>query len=281
MTPTRQPAARGFYPGDCQAQIEQFIRGYHPPDLLPEKLIGGVVPHAGWSYSGATAAQTLYTLSLHSQPKTCIIFGTDHTGVMKHALYPEGEWEAPLGSVPVDSGLAGRISREADDLVLVSAEAHSREHSIEVIVPMILTFWPEASIVPITVRPEESAKDLGQRVAEIAGNESVVYIASTDLTHYCWTYGFSPAGVGAEGLEWLQRNDRRIIDLLLSVSSAEILEEAQNHHNACGAGAVTAVTAAVSYLGVKSGNLIAYTTSHGDAPADEFTTGVGYVGLVW
>lgn len=281
MSTVRHPAAADFYSGDCRVQIEQFLRRFYPPESLPEQLIGSLIPHAGWSYSGSVAARTLYTLSLHSQPETCIIFGTDHTGVSRHALYPGGEWVTPLGLVAVNEELVERISRGMGDLVQVSALAHRQEHAIEVALPMIRYFWPEVAIVPITVRPEESALVLGQRVAEIAGRDQIVYIASTDLTHYGWVYNFLPEGRGEKGLNWLQRNDRQLLQLLLSVQSELILEETKRHHNACGVGAVMALTSAFDLFGIKSGTLIEYKTSHGDAPAEQFEMGVGYAGVVW
>lgn len=282
MKDMRQPIAQHFYPGDCQKQIEWFLMDYIVPKNIPAKSIAAVLPHAGWSYSGATAAHSLFCLAQQRNPDTVIIFGTDHTGVYQHALYPSGHWVTPLGVLNIDKELGTEILNEIPDLIINAPEAHANEHSIEVLTPMVKYFWPKAQFLPITVKPELSSIDLGHNLGKIlSGRTDVVVLASTDLTHYGSVYGFAPAGLGAEGFRWLCKNDRQMITAITTGTPVEILDEARNNRNACGAGAVAALKAFVIETELDNGHLIEYTTSHGSQSPEEFEYGVGYAGIVF
>lgn len=283
MSSVRHPTAQNFYPGDLITQIKRFLSGFKIPDSLPEKISGMILPHAGWRYSGQTAARTLYCASQIQTPDTCLIFGADHTGVAKHSLYPAGSWKTPLGDIQVNAELAEDISKCVNHLLAEDIIAHHNEHSIEVQLPMIKYFWPEIKIVPITVRPTDDSIELGNRIGKLLQKYSdrIIGIASTDLTHYGLVYGFTPQGAGERGFHWMQGNDGRMIDRFKKCDGESVLVEARCNLNACGAGAVAALLAMMKKLGKDSGHLIEYTTSHGSAPPEQFTYGVGYAGVVY
>ena len=130
MTSVRHPIAQGFYPGDLIAQIKGFLAGFKIPDGLPKKISGMILPHAGWQYSGKTAARTFYCTSPTKTPETCIIFGADHSGIAKHSLYPTGYWKTPLGDIKVNTELASDISKHINQLMTEDSIAHKTEHSI-------------------------------------------------------------------------------------------------------------------------------------------------------
>ncbi len=282
MKDMRQPVARNFYPGDCRKQIERFLTNYKVPKNIPGKPIAAVLPHAGWSYSGATAVRCLFCLAQQRIPDTVIIFGTDHTGVYQHALYPSGRWVTPLGILNIDKKLGTEILNEIPDLIIDAPEAHANEHSIEVLTPMIKYFWPNTHFLPITIKPELSSIDLGHDLGKMLSNRTdVVVLASTDLTHYGSVYGFAPAGLGAEGFRWLHKNDKQMITAVTAGTPAAVLDEARKNRNACGAGAVAALKAFVLKTGHENGHLIEYTTSHGSQSPEEFEYGVGYAGIIF
>lgn len=283
MTVIRQPFAQNFYPGNCRKQIDNFIMNFSLLPGLPRHLIGAILPHAGWIYSGAVAARTFFTLSRRSKPETCVVFGTDHTGVSNHAVYPDGTWDTPLGQLPIDEELVAKIYAALPEQILLSKRVHAQEHSIEVLTPMIRYFWPHIHMVPIIVKPEISAIELGKVVSEQVGEcgKSVVFFASSDLTHYGSLYGNIPAGTGRKGFAWMKANDRRMTRRLCAMKTDQILSEAKTHHNACGPGALVALLSILADYGVIKGNLVQYATSHGDQSDDYFTTGVGYAGIVY
>jgi len=282
MKNIRQPIARHFYSGDCRRQIEEFLMGIRTSTELPQYPIGAVLPHAGWSYSGAIAAQTLYYLSWMTQPGTVIIFGTDHTGVSQHASYPSGVWVTPLGKLAVDEKLNDMILQAMPDLVIGAPAAHGGEHSIEVITPMVKYFWPKTAFLPITIKPDLSSIDLGRRLAQLVSDRNdYLVLASTDLTHYGDVYGFAPAGAGVAGYRWMRENDNNMITAIISESPEKIIQEGIQNRNACGSGAVAALKAFTTEVGRIKGYLVGYTTSHGQQPEELFEYGVGYAGIVF
>ena len=283
MTSVRYPIAQDFYPGDLTAQIKGFLTGFKIPDGLPEKISGMILPHAGWRYSGQTASRTIYCTSQTKTPDTCLIFGADHTGVVKHSLYPTGSWKTPLGDIQVNTELANDISKSVDQLMVKDSIVHKTEHSIEVQLPMIKYFWPEATIIPIIVKPTKDSLELGNAIGTLLrkSKEDVIGIASTDLTHYGLMYGTVSHGIGVKGFRWMTQNDQQMIHHFIACDSKKVLTEAQKNSNACGAGAVAALLAMMQNLGKDTGHLIDYTTSHGLNPPEKFTCGVGYAGVVY
>src|SRR4051794_32122420 len=118
MVSPRSMVNRNFYPGDLQKQVEEFLSGFQPIEEPPE-LVGGVVPHAGWPFSGRVAARVWANLAQRARPSTVILFAPVHRGPQaENAVYPEGEWETPLGPVEVDASLAAEILSELKPLAV-------------------------------------------------------------------------------------------------------------------------------------------------------------------
>jgi MEMO1 family protein len=278
----RKPAAPHFYAGDCARAAERFLRGFSPPEQ-PLPIVAGIVPHAGWEYSGAVAAKVFASIAKKSVPETFVIFGAVHRWPGESALYARGAWATPLGDVAVDEGLASKILQACDGLASDNPAAHNGEHAIEVQLPFVKYLLPEARIVPISVRPDERAAALGDCVGRVLQGHSrpVSIIGSTDLTHYGDVYRFTPAGLGMRALSWQKENDARILRLAEQMKASEIVSEARRHQNACGPGAMAATVAAAAVLGAQRGYLLEYTTSFDVAPEPEFRMAVGYAGILY
>ncbi|MGI6376623.1 MAG: AmmeMemoRadiSam system protein B [Anaerolineae bacterium] len=276
----REPVVAGmFYPDDarrCTREIEAYLDAVQLPDQELD-CVGGIVPHAGWTYSAATAAHTLLALA-QQEPQTVVLFGAVHMwGVPGASVYGEGAWRTPLGDVQVDVELA-QAAVTASALVRPVAAAHAQEHSIEVQLPFVQHLLPRASILPIAMPPIAESPDIGRAVARAAQQlgRRIVVVGSTDLTHYGPRYGMAPAGVGEAGLQWTHENDRRMLALVEQLDAPGVLREARAHHNACGAGAVAAAIASAVELGAQRGVLLHYTTSHEVLPLGEPSDLVGY-----
>jgi MEMO1 family protein len=278
----RRPAAAQFYAGDCVRQTARFLRGFSP-SALPQHIVAGVVPHAGWVYSGAVAAQVFENIHRKQHPATFVFFGTAHRWTGGNAVYARGAWATPLGEIGVDEELAAAILKQADGLAEENPAAHDGEHAIEVELPFVKHLFPEAKIVPISVAPDESAVPLGEIVAGVVKQAAhpVAVIGSTDLTHYGDSYHFTPAGYGPGAREWMKANDARILRLAGQMQADEIVEEGLRHHNACGPGALAATVAAAARLGAERGYLLNYATSFDVDPEPEFEMAVGYAGILY
>jgi AmmeMemoRadiSam system protein B len=278
----RRAAAPHFYSGNCARATERFLRGFSPDDL-PERIVGGIVPHAGWEYSGAVAAQVFESIRRTVKPATFVFFGATHRWSGGIAVYAQGAWATPLGPIAVDEELAGAILEQTAGLSQENTAAHDGEHAIEVELPLVKYLFPEARVVPISVSPDPDAVPFGQRVGTLLSNwpRPAVVVGSTDLTHYGDIYRFTPAGYGTRARQWMRDNDARILRLAEQMHAAEIVPEALRHHNACGPGAMAATVAAAAEQGVTAGRLLRYTTSFDVAPEHEFRMAVGYAGILY
>ena len=288
---TRNPVVAGqFYPGSregCLEEIREALASRPVVEPLPERIVGGIVPHAGWTFSGDLAAMVFAAVKKQRETvDTFIIFGTAHSyfGSLP-AVDDSDSWRTPLGEIGIDREF--RDALLAKKVVVKDADAHTYEHSLEVQVPFVQHLFPGAKLVPIVTPPVDTAIALGEAVAEViaAQGRTAVCIGSTDLTHYGPRYGFTPMGRGPDGLQWAANvNDRQFIDLALSLDAERLLAEAIEKANACGPGAAAAAIAAARKLGTAKGRLLAYTNSNEVMQSKMGTTSrdaVGYAAIVF
>jgi AmmeMemoRadiSam system protein B len=287
MTTRKASVAGSFYPYDkqsCRRQIETCLGNYHPPSE-PEHVIAGIVPHAGWIFSGPTAAKVFKSIQEKTTPDTFIIFGAVHVwGVgQQAAMFAHGSWETPCGTSEIDETLAATLLKSVPEHLTAAPSAHNREHSIEVQLPFIQYLFPNAKILPIMVTPDKYAPVLGQKIGKILAEQKnqVVVLGSTDLTHYGPRFSFTPYGIGEQSLSPMKENDRHLIDLVTHMQSEEILREAEHHRNACGAGAIASTVGAAKELGATQGYLLEHTTSQDVMPDRHATDFVGYAGIIF
>lgn len=298
---TRKPIVAGqFYPGQadsCTAEIEQCLRERELPETSPETIVAGVVPHAGWTFSGGLAAMVFAAVKKRCEDvNTFVICGASHSYFGSPAVYDKGSWLTPLGEIAVDEELADAVLKSK--AAVSDAKAHGYEHSIEVQVPFIQHLFPDARILPILTPPNEQVILLGdclggiikpalegRGLAKGGQQKKVVCIGSTDLTHYGPRYGFSPMGTGEDALQWASDvNDKEFIDLALKLDAAGLLASAAENMNACGPGAVAAVVSAAKKLGKTEGLLLAHTNSNEIMLQKMGTTSaeaVGYAAIVF
>lgn len=265
----RRPIVAGqFYPSSrvsCIDEIKQCLKEKSVRGSLPETIVAGIVPHAGWAFSGALAALVFSAVKeRHEKVDTFCIFGAAH-GYFGQvpAVYSTGSWTTPLGQADVDEDLARALLDTGQ--AVSGLDAHGSEHSIEVQVPFIQHLFADAKILPILVAPNEQAISLGEAVGAIisSAEKKVVCIGSTDLTHYGPRYGFTPVGVGSNAFDWASRvNDQLFIDAAVGLEPKALLAGAAENYNACGPGAAAAAVAAAKKLGKTKGVLLAHTNSN-------------------
>lgn len=285
--PLRSPIVAGmFYPAHeaaCRREVEAFL-AQASCDLDGCEIVAGIVPHAGWAFSGVTAAHVYALLAKQGNVDTVVLFGAVHSWrVLAPSVFSSGRWRCPLGYTAVDEELAREVVRCSNGALADDASAHLDEHSIEVQLPFLACTTPRASILPIAMPPVPEAQDLGALVAECARSlgRRAVAIGSTDLTHYGPRYGMAPAGVGEGALRWVHTNDARVLDLMARLQGDAILHEVETHHNACGAGAVAATIGYAVTMGAARGHIVHYTTSYEVSPLGPASDMVGYGAVVF
>lgn len=288
---TRNPVVAGqFYAGkreSCLAELAECLAERPVKQPLPDTIVAGIVPHAGWVFSGSLAAMVFSAVKQQNEAvDTFVIFGAAHRYFGEPAVYDKGSWQTPLGEVPVDENLARDVLQTGQ--AVVDLHAHTVEkNSIEVQVPFIQYLFPDAKILPILTPPAQQAVQLGESMSGIAeqADKKIVFIGSTDLTHYGPGYGFSPMGTGEKALKWASEvNDKEFIDFALGMQPDKMLNTAERNCNACGAGAAAAAVAAAKQLGRTKGTLLAHTDSN-TIMAEKMGSGssesVGYAAIVF
>ncbi len=277
-----------WYPAEpkrCRSAVAKSLPAV--PSEAPAHVLGGLVPHAGWVYSWATAGATFAAIG-DPPPDTVVIFGFSHrTRLTRSQISLASAWDTPLGPLPVDRSVADALIGAGTDLLECGDRGHPPgENSIEVLLPFIRHLFPQASFVPISVAADPRAIELGRRTGEalLSLPGRVAVLGSTDLTHYgSEHYAFAPRGAGPEAHRWSkEENDQSFLDRILALDPEGAYRDAQQNRNACGAAAAAAATAAAISLGATGARLLDHTTSwevrpEGRDPANF----VGYASVVF
>ena len=192
----RAAVAGSFYPAEADELGRLIDECFKSSPLGPRgdkspspSLIGGLVPHAGYIYSGPCAAH-FYAL-LDNSIRRVILLGVNHQARgHRAALSPADFWQTPLGPVSIDQELNHLLEDEVNFLRQDEA-AHAREHSIEVQLPFLQCVLGDFSLVPISLAhiSIEECIELGTAVADFLRNNRqsgarTIIMASSDLSHY-------------------------------------------------------------------------------------------------
>jgi AmmeMemoRadiSam system protein B len=283
MQPRRPTFAGSWYPEGstaCRQQIEAFLAEDCDHPDLPAPPRAGIVPHAGWFFSGAIACHVIQALAKEANPDVVVIFGTHMHPGQQPVIMDRGSWDTPLGPLPVAEALAARLT-ERFRFKIETPRDPNRDNTIELQLPFVRYFFDEKAILPIGVPPSQVALDIARAVvAEArAGDLTLQIIGSTDLTHYGPNYGFVGHGRGTAAAAWVrEENDRRFIEAALRLQPEEVIAEGLSHQSACCAGAAAAAIQAGMELGASQGVLMVHTTSYEKNPGDSM---VGYAGLAF
>jgi len=272
-----------WYPGTpeaCEQEIAAFLKDHDTTAVSRRNWIGGIAPHAGWYFSGSIACNVISCLRQDPPPDVIAIFGMHlHPGSPNYVM-AEGAWETPFGDIQIEADLAGELLRQFTFQV-ETVDNFNQDNTIELQLPFVKYFFPDAKIVPIGVPPAEESLKIGEAVAGISQSRGMrtKILGSTDLTHYGSNYGFSPKGSGRKAVDWVKNdNDRKIIEAMAALDTRRVIREALASQNACCAGAAATALAAGKKLGARQAETLAYASSYDKSPGDSF---VGYVGLVF
>ncbi|MBS7659266.1 MAG: AmmeMemoRadiSam system protein B [Candidatus Bathyarchaeia archaeon] len=275
----RRPYVAGaFYeanPSLLKKQIEAcFLHSLGPGSLPkvneagPRRIVGLVCPHAGYMYSGPVAAHAYYNLALDGVIDLAVIFGPNHSGYGSAlAIVNEGVWRTPLGDVEVDREVANEII-QASRIIDVDEMAHRYEHSIEVQLPFLqYIYGSKFKIVPVCfmIQDLNSAREVGQTVAEVLKGRNAVIIASSDMTHY-------------EPHQRARMKDLKAIEAVEAMDEEMFNDVIEQYGvTACGYGPIIALIAASKKLDAREARLLCYKTS-GDVSGD-YSSVVGYASI--
>ncbi len=262
----RKPVAAGaFYPANAEElkdYMHQVIK-LKIPKIKPKAII---VPHAGYIYSGQTAAKAFGMIDSFD---VYIVLGPNHTGLGKEISVFEGVYEMPFGTVETDNELGELLVRNSS--ADVDYYAHLQEHSIEVQLPFIdFVSKKPYKIVPIVIgtHNREKLRHLGMALAEAVKNskKDILIVVSSDMNHY-------------ENQDTTIKKDELAIKALENLDEEEFFNRVEQYDiSMCGAAASYAAVIAAKLLGAKEARLIEHTTS-GDVNGD-YGQVVGYASII-
>jgi len=264
----RKPVVAGqFYPADAQ-ELNTLISSLAGKPVPKQEVLGCILPHAGYVYSGKVAAMTLSGVEIKD---TVVLLGPNHTGQgATFSIMQQGTWQTPLGNVQINSHLA-ELFLEQSRYLEADSLAHSNEHSLEVELPLLQYFRNDFKIVPIAIMTDDLAKlsavgeDLASVIIENGLQGQVMLVASSDLTHY-------------EPQESATIKDHLAIEAILALDEQKLEARVQEAEiSMCGFAPIVVLIKAAKLLGAKQGKLIKYQTS-GDASNDRSSV-VGYAGI--
>lgn len=291
MTTHRADKAGSWYPASA-AELEAEIGNslslartlYGPAEPTPGTMpLGIVVPHAGLAYSGRVAGAAFQLVrDAIAAVDAFVVFGACHRAwLTRPAVWPDGEWETPLGPVRVDADLAGRLIEAG--VGEANPGVHIGDNAIELAVPFIKSMFPEAGIVPVAVSATADAASAGEKAfAALSGSgKTLVAVASTDLTHYGAAFDLMPVGSGPKAVKWTRENDRPFLEALTGLELDRIVSVAKRDSSACGAGAAAAAAAWAKAGGATSGRVLVHTNSYEIMPRGPADHMVGYAALVF
>lgn len=253
----RQPAVAGQFYTDDPSRLQAELRRLTPVAAVKRRVTGIVAPHAGYLYSGEVAGTIYGSIEI---PRTVLILGPNHHGFgAAAALYPDGEWLTPLGTVPV----AGRLSalvKECTPLVEFDLSAHRFEHSLEVQIPFLQNLRDDLQIVPICLGfgDFERCRQVGEGVARAirAFGEEVLIVASSDMTHY-------------ESADAARMKDELALERVCALDPEGLVKVCRSKGiTMCGVIPTAVMLVAAKLLGAERGEVVRYGTS-GDVTGDD------------
>ncbi|RZN42203.1 MAG: MEMO1 family protein [Methanophagales archaeon ANME-1-THS] len=262
----RAVVAGAFYEGERRSLMNQLQNCFSGiPREKDEGIIGAVVPHAGYMYSGRVAASVYAKLP---RADSFVILGTNHQGIGSLIAVSKEAWGTPLGEVEVDQAFVDALPKQ---LIDVDETAHRYEHSIEVQLPFLqYLFDKNFQFVPIAIAltDEETVREIGDDLAHTIAqiDKKVVLIASSDFSHY------EPDRIARE-------KDGYVIEAIKELNVAKFYKRVYERNvTACGIAPIAVMLHAAKKLGATEGNVVTYATS-GDITGDTQAV-VGYGGII-
>lgn len=268
MQMIRKPAVAGmFYPSDkseLQDQINLLLDITKSEDDI-NNILGIVAPHAGYIYSGKTAAYAFNTIS-NKTYETVIIISPSHREYFPGISIYEGDaYQTPLGLVEIDKEVREKL---ISDKIFAGIQGHRNEHAIEVEIPFLQSVLNDFKLVPVVMGDQNNIyiDELSKRLSEII-TEKTLIVASSDLSHF-----YSRK----EAHELDSRVQKRIEDFDYDGLKNDL--EMKNSE-ACGGGCIVSLMKSAAQNNFNKSKVLSYSDS-GDITGDTLEV-VGYLSAVF
>lgn len=255
-----------WYPGSpdkLKNQIQGYLAkaGADPPG---GDLLGLIVPHAGYLYSGGVAAHAYRLLQDQPFDRVLILAPSHRAHFPGASVYHLGGYRTPLGVVSLDRALIDQLLEQDAELGFYP-QAHAQEHSLEIQLPFLQVVLGPFRLTPIVMGNQsyESCRQLAATIAQVCRDQKVLLVASSDLSHY---HGYLEA----------KQLDQRVLKCVEAFAPERLSRElARGGCEACGAGPMMTLLLASEMLGANEAKVLRYANS-GDVTGDRSGV-VGYM----
>jgi hypothetical protein len=266
----RHAAVAGlFYPGQS-VQLASDVKSLFDEVTsapIKGKIYGLVIPHAGYMYSGLTAAYGYHQVA-GQKFDTIVIISPSHREYFNGiTIYDGSSYETPLGAVPIDTVLREKLIAEGKPII-ADEIGHRGEHAVEVHLPFLQYLGCADKFLPIVMGDQRSSlcSILAERLSGALHGTEALIIASSDLSHY---HPYDEA----------KRLDRIVQEDIESFDGKRLLRDLDSERaEACGGGPVAVMLAAVHRLGATKAKVLHHCNS-GDVTGDKDAV-VGYLSAV-
>ncbi|MFA4973753.1 MAG: AmmeMemoRadiSam system protein B [bacterium] len=184
----QQPTVAGtFYPADAKT-LSSEVQGMIERAAfkkLDGRLIGVIVPHAGYQYSGRIAAAAFKQLSRKGFTRAVVIAPAHRSGFRGVALSPFDSYRTPLGDIPIDAKASAALTKN-HAWAKLDAKSFEGEHAAEVELPFLQVALGYFKLIPIMVGQvtKQEMDDIALALDKELGDGSTVFVASSDLSHF-------------------------------------------------------------------------------------------------
>ncbi len=210
----RKPAVAGRFYTENAVELKDFLERHVDPANFEDGVRGLISPHAGYVYSGETAAKAYSKVRAGSFSRAIVIAPAHRMSFKGLSLGPYAAYETPLGRLEVEEAGCRRLRR--DPLINEHEAAHTSEHSLEVQLPFIQHLSPNCKLIPILVGDisHQEIRKIADAIAR-EWKEDTLLVISSDFTHYGTSFGYVPFH-RRDAKEKLEELDRGAIDHILN-----------------------------------------------------------------
>lgn len=193
-------------PNRLQSQLKQFIgdadkhltqssfdKSFAPNAAIDGAVLAIVAPHAGYVFSGPTAAYSYDAAVKSRKVDRIFLLGPSHyIGFDGIALPAERAFATPLGDLALDTGVIEEL--QGYPIFHITPEVHRREHSLEMQLPFIKESFGDVKIVPMLVGQLHDASEirLAAHILQRYLKPDDLIVVSSDFTHYGPRYQYEP-----------------------------------------------------------------------------------------
>lgn len=242
-----------FYPaatGELREEISLFLSRPPARERPQGEVVAGIVPHAGYMYSGAVAGQFYSLIAARPVPLAVVISPSHREYFPAISIFRGSAYRTPLGDVKVDQRTADELLQRGHPFVN-DWQGHRDEHALEVQLPFLQMIRPQLEIVPIVMGDQKAdvCEQLGDALAETLKKRQAIIIASSDLSHY-------------HSHREAQLIDQKVLDCVGEFAPERLLKRlASGEAEACGGGPIVAAMLASRRLGATGGHILDYCDS--------------------